>query len=66
MFHFISVADKVNIIDVQASTEDEQGENLYNKNLDNESLEENDDISTDYKYLNIPREIEVISMLRGV
>ena len=32
--------------------------NLENESVDNESLGENEDMSTDYEYWNIPREIE--------
>ena len=64
VFHFSSGPDtSQHEKDVQESTEDQQGGNMCHENLDNESvgdesLGENKDISTDYEYWNIPREIE--------
>ena len=59
MFHFSSRADtSQHEKDVQESTEGQQEENMCHKSLDNESLGENEDISTDYEYRNKPREIE--------
>ena len=59
MFNFSSRADtsqheKV----VQESTEGQQEENMCHKSLDNEGLGENEEISTDYEYWSMPREIE--------
>ena len=64
MFHFSSGADASHYEKyVQESTESQQGENMCHERLDNESvgdesLGENEDISTDYEYWNIPREID--------
>ena len=64
LFHFSYGADtSQHEKDVQESAEGQQGENMYHESSDiesvgNESLSENEDISSDYEYWNIPRQIE--------
>ena len=64
MFHLGSGADtSQHEKNVQESADGQQGENMRHESLGSESvgdesLGKNEDISTDYEYWNIPREIE--------
>ena len=64
MFHFSPGVDKSqHEKDVQKRTEGQQGEIMCyersdNESLGDESLGENEDISSDYEYWDIPMEIE--------